>query len=114
VKRVLQVVFYVAAAATPLPASAEVSVADAIDRYRLGDTAMFAFIAGNLNAWIWANAELEHRGQTKLFCAPPSVDLSVRLQVEITKNHVARVPADGSRSAGSVMLQSLSDEFPCK
>jgi hypothetical protein len=97
-----------------LPASAEPSTADALERYRLGDPAMFAFLSGNLNGWTWANADLEAAGKAKLFCAPPSLDLSVQRQVEVTTEHLKDTPADGSRPVGSVMLQSLKQAFPCK
>jgi Ssp1 endopeptidase immunity protein Rap1a len=97
-----------------LPASAEPSTADALERYRLGDPAMFAFLLGNLNGWIWANADLEAGGSAKLFCAPPSLDLSVQREVDVTIDHLKGAPADGTRPVGSVMLQSLKQAFPCK
>ena len=75
---------------------------------------MFAFLAGNLNGWQWANAEFESGGHAKLFCVPPSVELSIQREVEITTNHLKNAAADGSRPVGSVMLQSLKEAFPCK
>jgi Rap1a immunity proteins len=94
-------------------ASAEVSIADALERYRLGDPAMFAFLAGNLNGLIWANADLESGRNAKLFCVPPAVDLSVQRVVEVTTKHLNEAPTDKIRPMGSVILQSLKEAFPC-
>ena len=98
----------------PVPASAEASAADALQRYRLGDPAMFAFLAGNLNGLIWANAELQSGGRPKLFCVPSDVDFSVQRAVEATTRHLKDTTADEARPIGSVMLQSLKEAFPCK
>lgn len=97
-----------------MPASAEASATDAIQRYRLGDPAMFAFFAGNLNGLIWANAELQSGGHTRLFCVPSDEDLNVPRLVELTARHLEGAAADGARPIGSVMLQSLKEAFPCK
>ena len=96
-----------------MPASAEVSIADALERYRLGDPAMFALLAGNLNGLIWANSDLASRHQEKLFCAPPAIDLSVQRVVEAVTKHLNAVATDKARPAGSVILQSLKEAFPC-
>jgi hypothetical protein len=95
-------------------ASAEVSITDALERYRLGDPAMFAFLAGNLNGLIWANADLESGRNAKLFCVPPAVDLSVQRVVEVTTKHLNEAPTDKTRPMGSVVLQSLKEAFPCQ
>jgi len=97
----------------PAPASAEASVADALQRYRLGDPAMFAFLAGNLNGLVWANAELQSAGHPKLFCVPADVDFSVQRAVEATTKHLKDTTGDEARPIGSVMLQSLKEAFPC-
>jgi hypothetical protein len=97
-----------------LPASAEVSIADALERYRLGDPAMFAFLAGNLNGLIWANADLESGRHAKLFCVPTAVDLSVQRIVEATTKHLNEAPTDKTRPMGSVILESLKEAFPCR
>jgi hypothetical protein len=96
------------------PASAEPSADDAIQRYRLGDPAMFALLAGNLNGLIWANAELQSGGQAKLFCVPSDVDFNVQRAVEVTTKHLKDTAADGALPVGSVMLRSLKEAFPCK
>jgi hypothetical protein len=96
------------------PASAEASTVDAIQRYRLGDPAMFAFFAGTLNGLIWANVELQSDGHTRLFCVPADEDLNVPRLVELTARHLEGAAADGARPIGSVMLQSLKEAFPCK
>jgi hypothetical protein len=97
----------------PVPASAEASTVDALQRYRLGDPAMFAFLAGNLNGLVWANAELQSGGHPKLFCVPADVDFSVQRAVEATTKHLKDAAADETRPIGSVMLQSLKEAFPC-
>jgi hypothetical protein len=107
------VLFSVAPLMIPVPASAETSAVDALQRYRLGDPAMFAFLAGNLNGLIWANAELQSGGHTKLFCVPADVDFSVQRAVDVTTGHLKDAAADGTRPIGSVMLQSLKEAFPC-
>jgi hypothetical protein len=96
------------------PASGEAFARDAIDRYRLGDTGMFTFLAGNVNAFIWANDELRSSGRRELFCVPPSAALGVREVVNILLKHIKETPADEQRPIGSVMLQSLKESFPCK
>lgn len=75
---------------------------------------MFALLTGNLNGWLWANADLESGGHAKLFCVPPAEDLSVQRQVEVTTEHLKTAPADGTRPVGKIMLQSLKEAFPCK
>jgi hypothetical protein len=97
-----------------MPASAEPFANDAIERYRLGDPAMFAFIAGSVNSLIWANNDLHANHQTELFCVPSSVDLSVQLAVEAMSKRIKENPADGQLPVGSLMLQSLKQSFPCK
>jgi len=101
-------------AALIVPASAEASVTDAIERYRLGDPGMFAFFAGSLSGLSWANAELKATGHAELFCPPPSVDLSVQQEVDVASKHLKDTPGDGQRPVGSVVLQSLKEAFPCK
>ena len=97
----------------PVPASAEASAVDALQRYRLGDPAMFAFLAGNLNGLSWANAELQSGGHPKLFCVPTDVDFSVQRAVDATTKHLKGATGDETRPIGSVMLQSLKETFPC-
>jgi hypothetical protein len=96
------------------PAPAEPFVNDAIERYRLGDPGMFTFLAGNVNAFSWANIDLRSNGHTELFCVPPAVVLGVQEAVDILSKHVKQVPADGQRPVGSVMLQTFKESFPCK
>jgi hypothetical protein len=96
------------------PALAEPFANDAIERYRLGDPAMFAFLAGNVNSLIWANNNLHSNNQTELFCVPASVDLSVQQAVETMAERIKENPADGQLPVGSLMLQSLRQSFPCK
>jgi hypothetical protein len=101
-------------AAMIVPASAEASVTDAIERYRLGDPGMFAFFAGSLSSLNWANAELKATGHPELFCPPTSVVLSVQQEVDVASKHLKDTPGDGQRPVGSVVLQSLKEAFPCK
>jgi hypothetical protein len=96
-----------------VPAFAETSAEEAIQRYRLGDPAMFAFLAGNLNGLIWANAELKSSEHAKLFCVPSDVDLSVQRAVDVVTKHLKETAADAARPVGSVMLQGLKETFPC-
>ena len=96
------------------PASAEPFANDAIERYRLGDPGMFAFLAGNVNGLIWANVRLRSNEHSELFCVPPSVDLSVQQTVEIMATHIKENPTEGQLPVGSLMLQSLKESFPCK
>jgi hypothetical protein len=96
------------------PASAEPFANDAIERYRLGDPGMFAFLAGNVNGLIWANVKLRSKDHTELFCVPPSIDLSVQQTVEIMSKHIQEDPTEGQLPVGSLMLQSLKETFPCK
>jgi hypothetical protein len=112
-KLVRKMLLSVAPFMIPVPASAEASAVDALQRYRLGDPAMFAFLAGNLNGLVWANAELQSGGHPKLFCVPVDVDFSVQRAVEATTKHLKDAGADETRPIGSVMLQSLKEAFPC-
>ena len=96
------------------PASAEPFANDALERYRLGDPAMFAFLAGNVNGLIWANANLRGSGHTELFCPPAPISLSVQQAVDIMSKHIKENPAEGELPVGSLMLQGLRDSYPCK
>jgi hypothetical protein len=96
------------------PASAEPFANDAVERYRLGDPAMFAFLAGNVNGLIWANTNLRSNDHTELFCVPATVSLSVQQAVDLMLKRIKENPTDGQLPAGSLMLQSLKDAFPCK
>jgi hypothetical protein len=95
------------------PASAEPFANDAIERYRLGDPAMFAFLAGDLNGLIWANNELRSDHHTELFCAPPSAVVDVQQAVEIMSKRIKESPTDGQLPVGSLMLRGLRQRFPC-
>jgi hypothetical protein len=97
-----------------VPAVAEPFANDAIERYRLGDPGMFAFLAGNVNGLIWANAKLRSNDHVELFCVPPSISLSVQQAVEIMAKHIQEDPAEGQLPVGPLMLQSLKETFPCK
>src|SRR4051812_44057432 len=96
------------------PAVAEPFANDVIERYRLGDPGMFAFLAGNVNGLIWANAKLRSNDHVELFCVPPSIDLSVQQAVEILSKHIKEDPAEGELPVGPMLLQSLKETFPCK
>jgi hypothetical protein len=97
-----------------MPASAEPFANDAIERYRLGDPAMFAFLAGNVNGLIWANTSLRSNDHAGLFCVPPSVPISVQQAVEVMSKRIKENPAEGQLPVGSLLLQSLKETFPCK
>src|SRR3954454_15320750 len=99
----------VAAVLTITPAFAEPFANDAIERYRLGDPGMFAFLAGNVNGLIWANAKLRSNDHVELFCVPPSIDLSVQQAVEILSKHIKEDPAEGELPVGPMLLQSLKE-----
>jgi hypothetical protein len=103
-----------AAVLTITPAFAEPFANDAIERYRLGDPGMFAFLAGNVNGLIWANAKLRSNDHLELFCVPPSISLSVQQAVEIMSKHIQEAPDEGQLPVGPLMLQTLKDTFPCK
>jgi hypothetical protein len=95
-------------------ASAEPFANDAIERYRLGDPAMFAFLAGNVNGLIWANTNLRSNDHTELFCVPPSDSVSVQQAVEMMSKHIKEKTTEGQLPVGSLLLQSLKETFPCK
>jgi hypothetical protein len=95
-------------------ASAEPFANDAIERYRLGDPAMFAFLAGNVNGLIWANTSLRSNDHTELFCVPPSDSVSVQQAVEMMSKQIKENPTEGQLPVGSLLLQSLKETFPCK
>jgi hypothetical protein len=95
-------------------ASAEPFANDAIERYRLGDPAMFAFLAGNVNGLIWANTSLRSNDHTELFCVPPSDSVSVQQAVEMMSKQIKEKPTEGQLPVGSLLLQSLKETFPCK
>jgi Rap1a immunity proteins len=97
-----------------LPAAAEVTAGDAIERYRLGDPGMFTFFSGNLNGFIWANLELRSKSHNELFCVPPASVISVQQAVDVMLKHIKDNPSDGRRPVGSLMLQTLTETFPCK
>ena len=114
-KHILAVCARIALTVLPIaPAAAEPFANDAIERYRLGDPEMFAFLAGNVNGLIWANARLRSNGHGELFCVPASVDLSVQQSVEIMARHINESPSVGQLPVGSLMLQTLKQAFPCR
>jgi hypothetical protein len=96
------------------PVFAEPFANDAIERYRLGDPAMFAFLAGNVNGLIWANTNLRSNDHTELFCVPPSDSVSVQQAVEMMSKQIKEKPTEGQLPVGSLLLQSLKESFPCK
>ena len=96
------------------PASADPFAGDAIERYRLGDPAMFAFLAGDLNGLVWANTDLRSNHHTELFCVPADVVVSVQQAVEMMSKRIKDNSAQGQVPVGSLMLQVFKDTFPCK
>ena len=96
------------------PAAAEPFAGDAIERYRLGDPAMFAFLAGDLNGLVWANLELRSNHHAELFCVPADVVVSVQQAVEMMAKRIKDNSAEGQVPVGSLMLQGFKESFPCK
>jgi hypothetical protein len=96
------------------PAAAEPFASDAIERYRLGDPAMFAFLAGDLNGLIWANLELQSNHHTGLFCVPADVVVGVQQAVEMMSKRIKDNSAEGQVPVGSLMLLGFKESYPCK
>jgi Rap1a immunity proteins len=96
------------------PAKAEPFANDAIERYRLGDPAMFAFLAGDLNGLISANAELHSNHHAELFCVPPTVAVSVQQAVEMVSKRIKESPTDAQLPVGPLILQGLKQNYPCQ
>ncbi len=77
------------------------------------------YLSGVLSGYILANAMLEKRGQTKLYCVPDdasenkeNLNNTISLTADVMKE--ANKTEQLKESVASLILWSLSEAYPCK
>ncbi len=76
-----------------------------------------SLVAGAGRGFEAANAELEQRGQPRLYCQPEHMAITPDQYVSFLTNYAARTPASRALQSSFfslVLLKALADVFPCK
>lgn len=93
---------------------ADVSANEMVTLFRSGNVNARWYLKGMRNGFMWANAELQAKGKTPLFCAPDTIVLTIEQELDI----LARLIKDKQRlrdyPVGPMLLQALTTTFPCK
>jgi hypothetical protein len=72
------------------------------------------YLFGIIEGLSWANVRLSFEQKPKLFCEPDKIALTSEQAIDILRRYVDGHPRAASSSFGMVMMDALTDAFPCK
>lgn len=70
-------------------------------------------IFGAAEGLAWANAELSHHKEPRLYCQPEKLAITKDEAMNIFQKAVSDHPTDADEPFGFVMMRALEETFPC-
>ncbi|WP_157934106.1 hypothetical protein [Microvirga ossetica] len=97
-------------AASAAPSQAEMTAREFLTQHSNSQNGR-AFLAGLSVAYGWIGAS----GNTKIFCPPESISITIDQNIELIKRYLATAPdPDKDDPLGLILLVGLRSAFPCK